>query len=509
MFMKTHAVTLAMFASLAAGPLAAGQAIPTAVYTAFNPATNSFTFPIGGPRTLTSFNGIHRSPNGQRWLLVANVSGDTGSDQALIAGQGSARTLVVQQGQAVPNLPTRNVNIIDDHRINDAGQFAFECNTTGSGSPSLLFHVGSLSPAVSFGYVAGSGEAVPFLAGSTYSGGYFGTLLDNTGRYGFQTGINDGASTSAAIIFNGAVLSRAQDLGLAPIPGDPWAGYVQRRIFTDATGGRFLWWGATNGAPPTVSNVVALDNVPIVQVGSAIPGLADPTPVDSVFSVWLEPSGRWFVRGALGQAATPAAERADFVYSNSTIVARRGQPITPGSSATWDRFTVTSTTNGFLFNVGNGRGDYAVAGWTLDGATRAPAVVLNGTTVVARAGDPIDANADGQANDNAFIASFKQEIGQGSAYLNDAGELVMNVSARNAVGTTLGEAIVRLQLTLAPLACRADFDQSGTRDVSDIFAFLSAWFAAGPGSDFDQSGTRDVSDIFAFLSAWFAGCPTP
>ncbi|MBY0261365.1 MAG: hypothetical protein K2Q20_03430, partial [Phycisphaerales bacterium] len=57
-----------------------------------------------------------------------------------------------------------------------------------------------------------------------------------------------------------------------------------------------------------------------------------------------------------------------------------------------------------------------------------------------------------------------------------------------------------------PPPCPADFDLSGTRDVSDIFAFLSAWFASGPGSDFDQSGTRDVSDIFAFLSAWFAGC---
>lgn len=26
-------------------------------------------------------------------------------------------------------------------------------------------------------------------------------------------------------------------------------------------------------------------------------------------------------------------------------------------------------------------------------------------------------------------------------------------------------------------------------------------------ADFDQSGTRDVADIFAFLTAWFAGCP--
>ncbi|MBY0263205.1 MAG: hypothetical protein K2Q20_12730, partial [Phycisphaerales bacterium] len=61
--------------------------------------------------------------------------------------------------------------------------------------------------------------------------------------------------------------------------------------------------------------------------------------------------------------------------------------------------------------------------------------------------------------------------------------------------------------TVGPATCPADFDCSGTRDVSDIFAFLSAWFSSGRGSDFDASGARDVADIFAFLSAWFAGCP--
>jgi len=54
--------------------------------------------------------------------------------------------------------------------------------------------------------------------------------------------------------------------------------------------------------------------------------------------------------------------------------------------------------------------------------------------------------------------------------------------------------------------CPVDFDCSGIRDVADIFAFLSAWFAADPRSDFNASGVRDVADIFAFLSAWFAGC---
>jgi len=65
--------------------------------------------------------------------------------------------------------------------------------------------------------------------------------------------------------------------------------------------------------------------------------------------------------------------------------------------------------------------------------------------------------------------------------------------------------------------CRCDWDRSGTFTVSDIFAFLSAWFAQCDGSggtttppcygrDADFNGTNgvDVPDIFAFLSCWFA-----
>ncbi len=54
--------------------------------------------------------------------------------------------------------------------------------------------------------------------------------------------------------------------------------------------------------------------------------------------------------------------------------------------------------------------------------------------------------------------------------------------------------------------CRADFDQNGVREVSDIFAFLSAWFDQDSRADFDGIGGVAAPDIFAFLSAWFAGC---
>jgi len=59
--------------------------------------------------------------------------------------------------------------------------------------------------------------------------------------------------------------------------------------------------------------------------------------------------------------------------------------------------------------------------------------------------------------------------------------------------------------------CYADFDKSGGVNVTDIFHFLAAWFAASPFARVSTDGTDPnpptVQDIFRFLAAWFAGCP--
>ena len=54
--------------------------------------------------------------------------------------------------------------------------------------------------------------------------------------------------------------------------------------------------------------------------------------------------------------------------------------------------------------------------------------------------------------------------------------------------------------------CRANFDGVGGVQVSDIFAFLAAWFAGDSSADIDGENGVQVADIFAFLSLWFAGC---
>jgi hypothetical protein len=54
--------------------------------------------------------------------------------------------------------------------------------------------------------------------------------------------------------------------------------------------------------------------------------------------------------------------------------------------------------------------------------------------------------------------------------------------------------------------CPADFNQGGSVELLDIFAFLNAWFARDPAADFNGVGGVELLDIFAFLNAWFSGC---
>jgi hypothetical protein len=70
----------------------------------------------------------------------------------------------------------------------------------------------------------------------------------------------------------------------------------------------------------------------------------------------------------------------------------------------------------------------------------------------------------------------------------------------NTCGTTTSNTATLVVL------CRPDFDANGSLTVSDIFAFLNAWFAGDPAADFNAVGGLTIQDIFDFLNAWFVGC---
>jgi len=56
--------------------------------------------------------------------------------------------------------------------------------------------------------------------------------------------------------------------------------------------------------------------------------------------------------------------------------------------------------------------------------------------------------------------------------------------------------------------CFADYNQSGTVGVQDIFDFLAAYFGMDGCADINASGPPpSVQDIFDYLATYFAGCP--
>lgn len=83
-------------------------------------------------------------------------------------------------------------------------------------------------------------------------------------------------------------------------------------------------------------------------------------------------------------------------------------------------------------------------------------------------------------------------------------------------GNGLAGGAAVLPFTIAPNPCRADFDNSGTIDSDDLFAFLDSWFSenglvAPPTrvSDINASANVDSDDLFAFLDLWFGVTPCP
>ncbi|MBX3402315.1 MAG: agmatine deiminase family protein [Phycisphaeraceae bacterium] len=80
----------------------------------------------------------------------------------------------------------------------------------------------------------------------------------------------------------------------------------------------------------------------------------------------------------------------------------------------------------------------------------------------------------------------------------------IRVVARDAAGNT-GFDQSPENFTINGTPCPADFNLDGYATVSDIFAFLAAWFAGDDAADINGGGIA-VDDIFEFLASWFAGC---
>ena len=148
-----------------------------------------------------------------------------------------------------------------------------------------------------------------------------------------------------------------------------------------------------------------------------------------------------------------------------------------------------------------GTAPWAVAGGDFSG------VPSGTTTIVATAGTQTFGSTSGLVADvQAWIDNPGQNFGW--AVLGD--EQTLQSARRFASREYVVPAQApRLLVSFTPPtpACPADFNQSGTLTVQDIFEFLGAYFGGAAGADFNGAGGITVQDIFDFLAAYFAGCP--
>lgn len=136
------------------------------------------------------------------------------------------------------------------------------------------------------------------------------------------------------------------------------------------------------------------------------------------------------------------------------------------------------------------------------------ALVINGTTIVARENDPIDLDNNGVFDDGYFIRSFEANK---MFMTNTVIYCVVGIRDANAAlcggtDTDLGDAMVSIPIgPAAPACCKGDVDGSANVDSGDIVNFVSIMLgnAAGPcpmnAADVNNDTAVDGLDVAPFV----------
>ncbi len=486
---------------------------------------------LGGARYVSSapVGRMYASPNGAHAAFSARTTAGTefsndglfAVDQAgvirLIAREGVTRvteTIALRGvGSAMPIQPA--IGVGDDGSVVFAGVDASELGFAAAWQGGV------------FTVLARQDASVGALgAGVTFARGMFACQVDGMGRRVLLARLAgtevDGTNDTIVLRDGREVLTRSgftvpfdQDGGTqATVRSIPHAGSDAVQVLgVDASGARMLYRGVLALADPGKDEVLVVDNAVVVQEGVVLAGSGFVSPVrGSVATARFGGDGSWL---AMGSNQDESAVGSHWVVREGRVMARRGETITACASERWAR---GATDGPFVSVAGNTRGDVAIAGYTDEAdATRGMVLVLNGSRVLARAGDALDLDSNGLLDDGAFIEQFKVDHLDLGDRVATVGVTVSSASTADCGATRVrvGEAILRVALP-----CVADVDDgtfTGTRDdgvtVDDLVYYLDIFAQGLPGADMDdgsQTGRSDcgvtVDDLLFYLVRFEAGC---
>ena len=447
------------------------------------------------------------SHDGTHWCIKGRTTQATTNDSILILGSATSGTMFLQDGQPVQGGAAGELwDFFDSPNPiswDDNGNIGFSARAKNglsavkekvvrvvSGVHTILFT--ESSPAT------GLTDVVANPTGDELIGNSVGSVqlrIDGTVFLCYTPIQNCHSSRYPALFLSTAGFKQS---GVSTIGFETWDSFVLDGAGCTPDGAHWFAEGDTENPSTTIDGLLVVDDVVVMREGSALAGTG--IIAADVFFTRMITTGDWFSRG------DDTADN-DWAMRNGVVIAATGDPITTplvGPTENWG--------NAFSAFHGNSKGDWVLAGNTTNVDLNADNVlVLNGDTIVAREGDAVDVNGNGQADDNAFIAGFQPN----DLFLTDEMMVHVLVTLRNGAGTSLGDAYLQYDLAPIPPACPSDIAPrggNGTVNVNDLLAVINGWGACAdpcpPSCVADVNGdcNVNVNDLLAVINAW-GNCP--
>ncbi|MBU0640367.1 MAG: hypothetical protein KKB50_16000 [Planctomycetes bacterium] len=438
--------------------------------------------------------------DGGEWVIKASSTLDSTLDQILILGSSLVGDAFAQDGQPFQGGVAGEQYDFFDTPVpaawDEYGNIGFSARAKGGDANTkekiVVYDGVTHTIVIQMGDPAlGLIDLPPNPSGDELFGNSMNSVhLLNSGEVGFVcTPLTNCHSYRYPAFFHGNKSFRQS--GVSSIEEETWDNFDYDDCGGTPDGVHWFAKGDTENPDTNIDNILAVDDQIALQEGFPVAGSA--VIMDAVFFTRMLSDGTWFCRGD-----DPSDN--DWAVRNDVLLAKTGDPIsdTENWGAVFTAFT------------GNRVGD-----WLLAGNTDNPdpdidnVLVLNGSEIVARENDPIDLDGDGQFNDDVYINSFQPN----DLHLTDDRMVYFLATLRNGVGTSLGDAFLRMQLP--PAYALGDLNCDGMVNGFDIDAFVLALNATPPDypeyyavypdcdhmlADINQDGLVNGFDIDAFVA---------
>jgi hypothetical protein len=474
------------------------------------------TLDLSGQPVMSDWRAIEDfsvSPSGHRWMLKGRTQLGSDLETIMLLGRAVAGDAFAQEGQ--PFLGASPGELYDffdtpsPASFDTLGNIVFSARAKGAptADDEKLIHVSAAGvhtlilqqgdPALGLADVPANpadDEVIGNSIGSVQA-------LETPARAQFvNTPIGNLHTSRYPAMFRGNTAFRQS--GVSLIGGEVWDSFDLSDAGGTPDGLHWFAEGDTENPNTAVDDILAVDDVVVLREGSPVAGAGSPIYAD-IFQTQMAENGTWISRG-------DDPTDADWAVLNGNLIARTGDSITTGAGEHWGDI--------FLSIACNRHGDWVIVGNTDSGNLATDTVlVLNGTHVLAREGDPVDLNGNGAFDDDAFIGRGNNTLSAFAPFdvhVSDGRVVYAIVQLRDEAGNDLNsnpvfgtpDAFVRIRF------CPGDLNRDLAVDLADLALILGNFGACegGPGYtggyDTDGSGCIDLADLAQILATFGSGC---